>query len=307
MEAERDSDIDGHPKPPQKRKRKSKRKEKAAESDEDDDNFVASSSGDDASSSEDDCVEITNEEVCLFLINHSSWILHIMYPVQLADSLPSKTVPSNVHRQQSASAKAKGKRPAKKWKSQPAEPSQVPQVVSHIQAKEKVTLGHSLKLYFLADRELQVGQGGGKRNPIYLFYEQVDVNQDGKVGEEGDKHYKCYHGNRKTLTITKQMKTSLNGMFDIDIFHIFEIIWQTGQGLIGHLKTSFPHMYQLYLVMKGNNTPPTLDEIMYALGKKPFDSSIHANYIQRLDAQVAGIKEAFAKQQAKFAVGHKFY
>jgi len=58
--------------------------------------------------------------------------------------------------------------------------------------------------------------------------------------------------------------------------------------------------------MKGHNMPPTPDEIMYASGKKQFDSSIHANYIQRLDAQVTGIKEAFANQKAKSAVGHKF-
>ena len=43
------------------------------------------------------------------------------------------------------------------------------------------------------------------------------------------------------------------------------------------------------------------------LGKKQYDLSTHADYIKRLDSQVAGIKEAFAKQQAKFAVGHKFY
>jgi hypothetical protein len=66
-------------------------------------------------------------------------------------------------------------------------------------------------------------------------------------------------------------------------------------------------MYQLYLVMKSHGTPPTADEILYASGKKLFDSSIHANYIERLDAHVTGIKEAFAKQQAKSAVGHKFY
>ena len=52
--------------------------------------------------------------------------------------------------------------------------------------------------------------------------------------------------------------------------------------------------------------PLTPDEIMYALGKKPFDSSIHVNYIQRLDTQVAGIKEACTRQQAKSTVGHKF-
>ena len=53
----------------------------------------------------------------------------------------------------------------------------------------------------------------GKRNPIYLFYEEVKVNEQGEVGEAGDKHYKCYHGNRKTFTITKAMNYSLNGMF----------------------------------------------------------------------------------------------
>ena len=53
----------------------------------------------------------------------------------------------------------------------------------------------------------------GKRNPIYLFYEEVEVNEKGEVGEGGDKHYKCYHGNRKTFTITKAMNYSLNGMF----------------------------------------------------------------------------------------------
>lgn len=52
-----------------------------------------------------------------------------------------------------------------------------------------------------------------KPNPIYLFYEQVLVNEKGEVGEQGDKHYKCYHGNWKTFTISKVMNYSLNGMF----------------------------------------------------------------------------------------------
>ena len=70
IEACQDSDIDNHSKLPQtrKRKRKTKRhtgKGKATESDQYDNNFVASLSDDDTSStSEDDCVEITNEEVC---------------------------------------------------------------------------------------------------------------------------------------------------------------------------------------------------------------------------------------------------
>jgi len=61
-------------------------------------------------------------------------------------------------------------------------------------------------------------------------------------------------------------------------------------------------MYQLYLVLKGRDTLPTADEILFASGKKAFDVSTHASYMKRLEEQAAGIKEAFARQQAKAAV-----
>ena len=53
------------------------------------------------------------------------------------------------------------------------------------------------------------------RNPIYLFYENVEWNSNGEVGNPGDKHYKCLHGNMKILTVTKKMKYSLNGELTI--------------------------------------------------------------------------------------------
>jgi hypothetical protein len=45
-------------------------------------------------------------------------------------------------------------------------------------------------------------KASGKRNPIYLFYEVVTKNAEGLSGKPRDKHYKCYHGNQKVLTIT---------------------------------------------------------------------------------------------------------
>lgn len=50
------------------------------------------------------------------------------------------------------------------------------------------------------------------RNPIYHFYEKVEKNSNGDIGNPGDKHFKCLHGGQKVLTITKKMKYSLNGM-----------------------------------------------------------------------------------------------
>jgi hypothetical protein len=60
----------------------------------------------------------------------------------------------------------------------------------------------------------------GKRNPIYLFYEIVSKNAEGQSGKPGDKHYKCYHGNCKVLTITRAMRSSLNGKF-MSIFGVY--------------------------------------------------------------------------------------
>ena len=51
-----------------------------------------------------------------------------------------------------------------------------------------------------------------------------------------------------------------------------------------------------------NEHPPTSEEIQFASGQKPFDSSIHTEYLQKLTAQTSGIKEAFAKQKANAAV-----
>ncbi|KAG1905525.1 uncharacterized protein F5891DRAFT_944069, partial [Suillus fuscotomentosus] len=112
-----------------------------------------------------------------------------------------------------------------------------------------------------------------KCNPIYYFYKHVEVNSDGQAGDVGDKHYKSYLGNRKVLTITHVMESSLNG-------------------LIGHLKTHFPPMYRLYLLLKSHGTPPTDDKLKIAWGEKVL------NAIQLEQASV-NIVDAFNKQVTK--------
>lgn len=65
--------------------------------------------------------------------------------------------------------------------------------------------------YVMLINSIWISKESGKRNPIYLFYEMVSKNAEGLTGKPGDKHYKCYHGNRKVLTITRAMRSSLNG------------------------------------------------------------------------------------------------
>ena len=102
------SDNQHNRKPSRKCKRKTK--QKADKSDKDNANFTGSSSDSDSVSEDNDrdCVEIANIEVCFHLT-----LNHILFPElfsKLADSLPSKTIPSRRNR------KSQGKKPAQKWK-----------------------------------------------------------------------------------------------------------------------------------------------------------------------------------------------
>jgi hypothetical protein len=80
------------------------------------------------------------------------------------------------------------------------------------------------------------------------------------------------------------------------------------QGLVGHLRSTFKPLFELYLVMKSRSglQPPTADEIMYASGQKPFNSAAHALYVDKLEEHTASIKDAFAKQNAAAVVGFQF-
>jgi hypothetical protein len=64
---------------------------------------------------------------------------------------------------------------------------------------------HNFKAHILTSKASKT------RNPIHLFYVKSNVNAQKNCRNEGDKHYKCCHGEGKILTITKRMKYSTNG------------------------------------------------------------------------------------------------
>ncbi|TFK33992.1 hypothetical protein BDQ12DRAFT_669813 [Crucibulum laeve] len=122
----------------------------------------------------------------------------------------------------------------------------------------------------------------GKQNPIYYFYEAVVSTEDG-VSIPGNKYYKCLYGNNQIFTVTKAMKYSLNG-------------------LLGNLKTKFPAMYKLYLILKAHPTLPTEDEIAIASGKKVLNVEEASKYIMKLESALQNIIYAL-EQQAIHAAG----
>lgn len=137
-----------------------------------------------------------------------------------------------------------------------------------------------------------------KRNPIYHFYEPWEVNSEGNTGNPSDSHYRCHHGTRKIFIITKASNHNLHSKF---LYHSVSLISDVLPAMIAHIRANFKVIHNLYLVMKGRETP-TADEILMASGKKTFDNSLQAEYFKIIEEQASGIKEVFMKQQAKAAV-----
>ncbi|KAG1790314.1 uncharacterized protein HD556DRAFT_1219780, partial [Suillus plorans] len=127
--------------------------------------------------------------------------------VELAAMLPTKTVPQrggNDTRQLRQKTKRKANRPLPATSdSQASKRARVEEVDDEDSGSLQPSTSSALPRLLKVSSFL-------KRNPIYYFYELVEMNSDGQAGDVGDKHYKCYLGNRKVLTITRAMKSSLN-------------------------------------------------------------------------------------------------
>jgi hypothetical protein len=52
----------------------------------------------------------------------------------------------------------------------------------------------------------------GKKNYVYLFYEQVGADDNGN-SQPGFKYYKCFHGQRKTYSLSPNMKHNLKSAY----------------------------------------------------------------------------------------------
>lgn len=74
------------------------------------------------------------------------------------------------------------------------------------------------------------------------------------------------------------------------MFHIFI-------GLVGHLRCHFKPLFNLYMVLKGRETPATEDEIAIASGRKEFTGQDQAEYIKALEARASTIASAFLRQE----------
>jgi hypothetical protein len=130
------------------------------------------------------------------------------------------------------------------------------------------------------------------------------MNAEGLPGKPGDKHYKCYHGNRKVRTITRAMRSSLSGTFSISVLSAY-LYLKLESGLIGHLKTHCPAMYRLFLLLKGRKEPPTDEEKAIAAGEMVLDPTKATEYLVQLDKASTSIVDIFTQQHQHAAVSCK--
>ncbi|KAJ7628082.1 hypothetical protein B0H17DRAFT_861227, partial [Mycena rosella] len=117
------------------------------------------------------------------------------------------------------------------------------------------------------------------KNPIYLFYDPVPKNSEGDTGKAGDKHYKCRHGNRKIITITKLMRHNV-GKLTTD------------------LKNDLPIMYRLFLALyTRKDQPPTQGEIDLARGNVPADGEAAKAYLGKVENAASSILKSLARRK----------
>jgi hypothetical protein len=67
-------------------------------------------------------------------------------------------------------------------------------------------------------------------------------------------------------------------------------------GLIGHLKTNFPAMHRLYLVLKDRAEPPTEEEVLFASAKKILNHAKASEYLLQLEKASNTILDAFCQK-----------
>ena len=95
------------------------------------------------------------------------------------------------------------------------------------------------------------------------------------------------------------MKYSLNSkqlllLFTNIIFH------KSIAGLVRHIKTHFPAMYRLYIILKDRTKPPTDDELAIASAEKVLDVEAANAYL--VEVASGNLLSMFAKQSQENSV-----
>ncbi|KAJ6622463.1 hypothetical protein B0H10DRAFT_2431847 [Mycena sp. CBHHK59/15] len=124
----------------------------------------------------------------------------------------------------------------------------------------------------------QKQHGGGKRSPIYYFFEQIDADANGMT-EEGASYYKYYLGNREIIYIGASAR------------------YDTSK-LQKHLQNTFKAHFRLFQVLSKHTEPATDLERDLARGALPISPELAKEYKEKSDQISGNIKAMLEKQTA---------
>ena len=105
---------------------------------------------------------------------------------------------------------------------------------------------------------------------------------------------------RKSWPLQKQWTTIWMVCRATDWYFMFS--WFIG--LVGHLRSHFKPLFNLYIVLKDRETPPNEDEIAFASGRKEFTGQDQAEYLKALEARASMIASAFLRQEQAVLVSY---
>lgn len=131
-----------------------------------------------------------------------------------------------------------------------------------------------------------------------MFYEVVNRNKNGELGNPGDMHYWCFHGIKQVVTVMKKIKCCLTGESQVS-----QSVHATGTELYleltNNLKQTCPSMYHVYLTMK-DLSPDEINPEMVSLvsGRIVLDPVALVEWLGKNEAQATAmsISSAFKKQ-----------
>lgn len=136
-----------------------------------------------------------------------------------------------------------------------------------------------------------------QHNLIYLFFEQVD-SDPAYTGPAlpSNRHFKCWHGACKVLTVLASMKYNVQGTFPQ---YPVCMILNHCSALIRLLKSDIPQMYHLYELLNDWGMPPSVNELAMAKGKAVFDITAMDAHLVQLERESNTLLKAFTKQALK--------
>ncbi|KAJ7235766.1 hypothetical protein C8J57DRAFT_1248144 [Mycena rebaudengoi] len=243
------------PSPPKRRKRKSKPKPKPQNSDPEDSDF----SGSESSESDSDIEEIIPNE-------------------ELASTLPTKTVPEKSKRKTVEGQPRKRRKTTHKDGGNDTTPTSEPDDDTSMPDAGPSSSATKGKAKAKSGAGVGSGKKGNTSNAIYIFYESVATDAQGK-STPGSKYWKSYFGEREIIEIMEGAN------------------WNTRKLRVHLNAVSLPH-FQLFQILQARSSPPTDHERSLACGATELTAEIAADYVEIGKRLNQNIKTMFEKQQA---------